>query len=79
LHDDKLVAAEARNRIGVSHACPQTLRDGFQQLIAYGMPECVVDFLEAIQVQRQQCQTAPAFLNGGNSLFQAIPEQGAIG
>ena len=50
LQDHELVAAEARDDVGVAHGAAQPVGDRAQQLVAAGMAERVVDLLELVEV-----------------------------
>ena len=50
LQNDELVAAEARDHVGVANGALQPLGDRLQQHVAAGMPQGVVDLLELVEV-----------------------------
>ena len=50
LKNDKLVATEARNDVGIADGGLQPLGDGFQQHIAPCVPQGVVDLLELVEI-----------------------------
>ena len=51
--DRELVAAEARHRVAVTHRRGEPRRHHGQQAVAGGVPEAVVDDLEAVEVEVQ--------------------------
>ena len=51
--DRKLVATHAGNRIVAEHRREQPVRHDTQDCIADGVPECVVDRLEAVQIDKK--------------------------
>ena len=53
LHDREFIPAEARDQIDLARRLLQSTRHLLQQQIAGVVPEGVVDFLEAIQIQIQ--------------------------
>jgi hypothetical protein len=48
LHDGEFVATEARDRVGFDDFTSETLGDGLQQRISYGMSERIIDRLSVI-------------------------------
>ena len=79
LQNDELVAAHAGDRIGLSDAAAQPVRHRFQQRVADGMPKCVVDLLEAVEIQAQHGQTVRHLADANRGLFQSLGQQYAIG
>ena len=51
LHDDELVAAHARDGVGLADQLAQPVGDDFQQLVAGGMAERIVHGLELIEIE----------------------------
>ena len=51
LHDGELVAAHARDGVGLAHQSAQPIGHHLQQLVADGMAERVVDVLEVVEVE----------------------------
>ena len=57
----ELVAADAREHVGLAQHLPQGVADAHQQGIAGGMAERVVDALEAVEVeQHERCRATVA-------------------
>ena len=52
LHDRKLVATHARDRVRLPHQRAQPFGDHLQQLVAGGMAERVVDVLEVVEIEQ---------------------------
>ena len=50
LQNDELVAAEARDDVGVADGVAQPLGDRLQQHVAAGMAQRVVDLLELVEI-----------------------------
>jgi hypothetical protein len=75
----ELVAADARDGVHRPHRAADPARDLAQELIAHLMPERVVDELEAVDVDEQQCHAAHAALRTDQGLVQPVREQRAIG
>ena len=57
-HDQKLVPAQARERVLVAQAAAQAGRDRLDQLVARGVPQAVVDVLEAVEIDEQHADPA---------------------
>src|SRR5476651_1818421 len=77
-HHHELVTADSRHRIAVSHARGQTLRHLLQQQVALVVAQGVVERLEVIQVDEQQCTARTASRADRNGLRQTIQQQRAI-
>ena len=76
--DDKLVAAQAGNGVAFPDALGQAVRRLFQQRVADGVAQRVVDELEAIEIEKQDGQPLSVALGGGNGLFQAVGEKNPV-
>jgi hypothetical protein len=75
----ELVATHARHRVGRAHAGLYAPPGLYQQQVAAVMAECVVDFLEMVQVDEQDGQlrvVAFAFLD---LLLQPVAQHAAVG
>jgi hypothetical protein len=55
-HDHKFIAILAAYRVGFADAGPQSFRYRLQEFVANGMPKGIIDALETIQIQEQQCE-----------------------
>ena len=77
--DGELVAAQARHRVGFAHALGDALGGLDQQLIALVVSERVVDFLEAIEVDKEHGQVRLVATRAFDFLVQAVDEQPSIG
>ncbi len=74
----ELVAAEPCDHLaGRGGAALEPVGDLDQEPVARGVPEAVVDGLEAVQVQ--VAEPEPLALAGGERLLQPLEEQGAVG
>ena len=71
----KLIPALAAHRIGGAHALFKPLRHLDQQLIADVMPQHIVDRLETVEIDQQQCHLGAGTRRKGNRLLQAVLEQ----
>jgi hypothetical protein len=58
-HDHELVTAETGDGIAVPNAAGQALGDLLQQQITHGVTERVVERLEVVEVDEQQCTLPP--------------------
>ena len=79
--DGELVAAQARN-LGPGetlHLAIEPLRDAREQPVPHVVPQRVVHFLEAIQVDQQQRAVRAVAVQGGEVVFQPLPDAQAIG
>src|ERR1035437_5589885 len=76
---NEFVAAEPRHRVTLAHAGCQSLGDLFEKRIALVMAQGVVDGLEVIQVNEQQCVLAPMAGSGSQGLFEPVHQQPAVG
>lgn len=54
--DDELVAGMPADAVRFAHAGGQPGGHGFKQVVARGVSERVVDRLESVEVEKQQCQ-----------------------
>ena len=79
LHDDELVAAEARGEFGVRQERGDARGGRLEQLVAGGMAVQVVDLLEAVEVDDHDRQLPVARLHGGDAVLQMVLERGAVG
>src|SRR5437762_2742250 len=59
LKNRKLIPAKSRNRIEFPDTLLKALRHYTQQFIARRMSQRVIDELEAIKIDQQQCETLP--------------------
>ena len=78
--DGEFVARQARHHVRVAHTRQQATRHFLEYLVAGQVAQAVVDDLEAIHVQVQQC-AAPARrrLQGIQRLIQARAQVAAVG
>ena len=75
----KLVSAQSRYRVGFADAGEDAPSDLLQQEIADVMAEGIVQRLEIIEVDEEQCSLAFASDAGGQGLPQPIQQQATIG
>ena len=78
LDDGELVAAQARDQIGLAQAAVQPLRRAAQETVADGVPKGVVDLLEAVEVEAERGE-ADALGEARGGLFEALAEDHAVG
>ena len=78
LQDGELVAAHARDRVGLADQLAQALGRQLEQLVAGGMTQRIVDVLEVVEVEQVHGQqlAAPRAREG---LLEALVEQHAVG
>ena len=78
LNDRKLVAADARHRVGFANASAQPVGNGLQQLVADLMPERVIDTLETVQIDAEHGEAlAPS--HAGKRARQLLAKMHTIG
>ncbi|MNH03796.1 hypothetical protein D3C79_630690 [compost metagenome] len=75
----KLVAGKPRHRVGLGHGIADALGHLLEQMVGNFMAKAVIEQLEAVQVDVQQRQPAPALTQALTGLMQAQAEQGAVG
>ena len=78
LHDGELVAAHARDGVGLADAGSQPRRHHLQQLVAGGMAQRIVDVLEEIEIEQMDGNDVAA-LDAGQRVLQPLVEQHAVG
>jgi hypothetical protein len=69
---DELVATVATNGIGGADSALQPQRDAPNQLIADGMPQRVVDGLEAVQIDEEHCDLVVTAMSQSDRLGDSI-------
>jgi hypothetical protein len=77
--DGELVPAEPGDGIGFPQRPGEPLADLDEELIAMVVAEGVVDVLEPVQVQEQQCRWAELTVGGPDGLADAVGEQLPVG
>ena len=78
-HHHEFVAAQARHGVALAHAGGQALGDLLQQQVADVVAEGVVERLEVVQVDEQQCAISSAAGAGRQRLLQPVEQQPAVG
>ena len=76
--DHELIAPETCRGVDRAHRVLQALRHLAQQIIAGAMPEGVIDELEAVEVDHQQCELVGLAVCLGDGLSDAIIQQQAV-
>jgi hypothetical protein len=76
--DDELVAAEARDTVALAHRLGQPPCDLLQEQIADLVSAGVVELLEVVQVDEDQCAVLPRACRGGQRLIQPVEQEPAI-
>ena len=74
LHDREFVAAQPRHRVMLGDAFAEAAGDLFQQRVADGMAERIVDVLEVVEVETQHRKLIGAF-GKPQGLFELLAEQ----
>ncbi len=78
MNDRKFIPAYARDSIYLSHAEPKASSDLFQELVADGMPERVVDVLELVEIEIEESHLLAAS-SAGKRVLQTVAQQYTIG
>ena len=76
--DDELVAAEARDGVGRAQRGGEPRRQREQHLVAGGMPERVVDQLEAVDVEHEDRDVDALALPPGERLLEPVERERAV-
>ncbi len=77
-HDDKLIAAQASHGVRVAYAHRDARRHLLQKQVALIVSEGIVEHLEIIQIEEQQCSSAETTNAVRQRLMQTIQEQSPI-
>src|SRR5205823_241796 len=77
--DSELVASEARHGVARAQCAPQSPPDLPQQEVSARMAQCVVDLLEAIEVEQHDGETTSLALRLQQRLPRTIREERAVG
>ena len=75
---EELVAALPAYRVGAAYAGLQALRHRFQQLIADGVAQRIVDVLESIEIDVEHGDRAAGAVRPHHGLIEPIAEQRAV-
>lgn len=78
-HDNRFVAPGTRNGIAVTNAHGQSGACLLQKLVAQFVAKGIVECLEVVQVDEQQCAVLLAAGRGSKCLFQSVEQQPAVG
>jgi len=76
--DRELVAAQAREDVGLAQAVAQRAGAGDDELVAGGVPEAVVDRLEAVEVEHEQGALGAVAAAAGDVLGQRAVDAAAV-
>ena len=71
-HDGELVATEAADGVRVAQDGPQPRADLAEQLVPVGVAEAVVDLLEPVQVDEQECDLPAGPARRRQALLEAV-------
>jgi hypothetical protein len=77
-HHDELVAADARDGVGLAHAVFQACRDLFQHLVARFVAMGIVDRLEAVEVEQHDRHVIARATRCSERLRNPVVEEPAI-
>jgi len=77
--DREFVAAQTRDRIGIAQATADASGRLLQQDVAHVVPQCVVDLLELVEIDQQECQEEVGTPGLDDLLAQAVEEQPPVG
>ena len=78
LDDAELVAPEPRDNIGAAHQCGQPPGELADQIVAGRMSKRIVDVLEAVDVEIEECKLRALAPRFGQRAVEAVVEQGAV-
>ena len=78
-NDRELVTAQACHGIDLARATTEASGDVLEQAVAQRVSEAVVDGLESVQVEEQQCHQVFLPVGAVDGLLQAVAEQRAVG
>ena len=76
--DRELVSAEASHRVFAAHAAPNPVGQLHQHAIAQAVAKGVVDRLEAVQIEVEDCEAAPLSRGVRDGQAQAIVEEALV-
>ena len=79
LEHHEFVAAEPRHEILRAQHVAQPVGDRAQQLVAAGMTQGVVDLLELIEVDKQQCRQLVGVMRDRQQPFDLVAEIEPVG
>ena len=77
--DHELVATPAGHRVGCAHRTGQPLGDDHQHPVADLVPVPIVDRLEVVEVDEQECAATAAAAAAGHRMGEPLLEQPAVG
>ena len=77
--DHELVAAQARQQVGLAQRLRQRGGHALQQLVADTMAQRVVDVLEPVQIDEQHADATAVAPRLGDRLTQALLQQQPVG
>ena len=75
----KLVPAEAGHRVQGAQRIHQAPADPDEQLVPRGVPQGIVDQLEAVDVQEQHRHQGLVALCAAEGLLEPVQQQGPVG
>ena len=78
-HDQKLVPTVTARGVCSTDTIRQPSRHGLQEFVASGMPESVIDTLEAVQVEQEQHHLLVLTRRLSHRLLEPVQQQPAIG
>ena len=70
--DGEFVTTQAGDGIARPHGTVESVGDLLEHDVAHGVPKGVVDILEAIEVQEQQCQQRTVVFRSGESAVKSL-------
>ena len=79
LQQRELIAAKAGDHIGIAHAVLQPVGDDFQENVAGGMPQRIVDILEMIEIEIKHRESMSAAFGARKGQLQPVEKRDAIG
>jgi hypothetical protein len=77
-HDDKLVPAQAADKIFLSHAFQEAFGHFLQQPVAGFVSVKIVDRLEPVEIDEQKCALRMTALGSSKQVARILENQGTI-
>ena len=74
----EFVPTEACNQIRVADIQPKPLSDHTKKRVTHRMPQCVVDILEMVEIEKEHCKLLVASLGSPDGLLDLLQEYGSV-
>ena len=76
--DAELISAQARSRVAFAHHATNSGGDFPQEFITNRMSQCVIDRLEAVEIEVEDCKVARSSFGLGQALLETLFEAEAV-